>query len=342
VSVTIEPQGAIDAGAQWRMTVGPDTGWHDSGDVISSVPVATYTIRYRAVYGWERPANQSVEVTSGGTATTTGTYVSIVEQGSVSVTIEPQGAIDAGAQWRMTVGPDTGWHDSGDVISNVSIGSYIIRFRNIADWIKPDNQNIEVVDGATASTIGTYLVSFNFPVGGNFNPTNFINAIPAWGCDPQGENCEGGINWETVPANNPHSSDPTALEFTVYFPPNPYMDPNATEPVQAGMNYTTPFPWIPIDLTGATKLTFWAKGDGNEVVRFGMGGLNLSGQDSHSVDTQDFVLTQEWQQFTIDLTGADLSSINGGFRFVGTFQPPYSGYVGEIGTIYIGDAVYSN
>ncbi|MCD4781543.1 MAG: hypothetical protein K8S27_13500 [Candidatus Omnitrophica bacterium] len=75
VSVTIEPQEAIDAGAQWRMTVGPDTGWHDSGDVISSVPVSTYTIRYRAVYGWERPANQSVEVTSGGTATTTGTYI---------------------------------------------------------------------------------------------------------------------------------------------------------------------------------------------------------------------------------------------------------------------------
>ena len=157
VSVTITPQGAIDDGAQWRMLSGPDTGWHDSGDVISNVVVGTYTIRYRNIYGWERPVDGSVTVTDGRTGSTTGTYTQIVEQGSVSVTILPQAAIDDGAQWRMTVGQDTSWHDSGDVISNIVVGTYTIRYRNISGWNRPADGSVTVTDGSTATTTGTYI-----------------------------------------------------------------------------------------------------------------------------------------------------------------------------------------
>jgi hypothetical protein len=69
------------------------------------------------------------------------------------------------------------------------------------------------------------------------------------------------------------------------------------------------------DLTGAKKLTFWARGEkgGERIEEFKMGGINGEYSDSDSAGIGPVVLTPEWQQFTIDLEGKDLSSIIGGF-----------------------------
>ena len=80
------------------------------------------------------------------------------------------------------------------------------------------------------------------------------------------------------------------------------------------------------NLTGSTGLTFWARGEkGGEQVEFFVGGV---GRDSASgVANQpfpdsmarypsagtEFSLTTNWQQFTIDLTGKNLTNIMGGF-----------------------------
>ena len=63
--------------ARWRLTTGPDTSWKNSGDVILDIFVGTYTVRFRNVSGWERPVNQSIEVTEGSTASTTGVYTAV-------------------------------------------------------------------------------------------------------------------------------------------------------------------------------------------------------------------------------------------------------------------------
>jgi len=69
------------------------------------------------------------------------------------------------------------------------------------------------------------------------------------------------------------------------------------------------------DLTGATKLTFWARGEkGDErIMEFKFGGLGGSYPDSDSVGIGPIDLTPEWKQYTIDLIDADLSYVNGGF-----------------------------
>ena len=69
------------------------------------------------------------------------------------------------------------------------------------------------------------------------------------------------------------------------------------------------------DLTGATKLTFWARGkEGGEVIdTFKMGGISGEYPDSGSVDIGPITLTKEWKQYTMDLEGLDLSYISGGF-----------------------------
>lgn len=69
------------------------------------------------------------------------------------------------------------------------------------------------------------------------------------------------------------------------------------------------------DLTGATKLTFWARGEkgGERIEEFKIGGLTGEYADSDVAGIGPVVLTAEWQQYTIDLSGKDLSSISGGF-----------------------------
>jgi hypothetical protein len=70
------------------------------------------------------------------------------------------------------------------------------------------------------------------------------------------------------------------------------------------------------DLSGAKKLTFWARGEtGGEVVSFKLGilGKDKKYPDSDHAEMPDVTLTQDWKQYTIDLSGKDLSSIKTGF-----------------------------
>jgi len=76
------------------------------------------------------------------------------------------------------------------------------------------------------------------------------------------------------------------------------------------------------NLSGATKLTFWARGEqGGERVEFKAGGVDSPGkpyQDTFEKSLGVVTLSQEWQQFSIDLSGLDLSDVIGAFAWVAT------------------------
>jgi hypothetical protein len=71
------------------------------------------------------------------------------------------------------------------------------------------------------------------------------------------------------------------------------------------------------DLTGMTKLTFWARGaKGGEVLQRVMVGMNNKDKtypDSAAIEIGPIELTDTWKEYTINLAGKDLSYINGGF-----------------------------
>jgi len=69
------------------------------------------------------------------------------------------------------------------------------------------------------------------------------------------------------------------------------------------------------DLTGAKKLSFWARGDlGGEVINEAkIGGISGKFRDSDTAGIGPITLSKEWQQFVINLEGVDLSYISGGF-----------------------------
>jgi len=91
------------------------------------------------------------------------------------------------------------------------------------------------------------------------------------------------------------------------------------------------------DLTGATKLTFWARGEeGTEIIReFKMGGISGAYPDTDTASIGPIVLTKEWKQYTIDLEGMDLSYIIGGFCWVASSLDNPQGAV-----FYLDDIIY--
>jgi hypothetical protein len=73
------------------------------------------------------------------------------------------------------------------------------------------------------------------------------------------------------------------------------------------------------NLTGATKLVFWAKGEmgGERIEEFRIGGLGQGKlyTDSDTASIGPVILTNQWKEYTIDLRGKDLSYISGGFAW---------------------------
>jgi len=91
-----------------------------------------------------------------------------------------------------------------------------------------------------------------------------------------------------------------------------------------------------LDLTGAKKLTFWARGEkGGEKVSFSFGllGADKKYHDTAKGEVKDAELTKEWKEFTIDLAGKDLSCIKTGFCWV-------LGAKGDPITFYLDDVKY--
>jgi len=71
-----------------------------------------------------------------------------------------------------------------------------------------------------------------------------------------------------------------------------------------------------LDLTGAAKLSFWARGAaGGEVVAFQFGLItkDKTYSDSAGGKFEGITLTKAWKRYTLDLRGRDLSRIKTGF-----------------------------
>ena len=98
---------------------------------------------------------------------------------------------------------------------------------------------------------------------------------------------------------------------------NGVFPPNAQEPQQNWGDY----PNAGFNLTGATKLTFYARGEkGGEEVEFFVGGIGWPDkpykESLPKISTGYVTLSKEWKQYSIDLTGKDLSYVLSGFGWI--------------------------
>jgi len=146
--VTITPQEAVNAGAQWNVD---DGEWQENGGSVYGLSPGEHTVHYKSVYGWDPPASETVTIYEAQTTEIEGAYTQ--QMGAIVVTITPQGAIDGGAQWNID-GKD--WFDSGAVVS-LSVGEHTVNFKATFGWKAPDSQIVDIVVGPTTQIEGTYL-----------------------------------------------------------------------------------------------------------------------------------------------------------------------------------------
>jgi hypothetical protein len=131
-----------------------------------------YTFTTQPLEAGEHLIETQAYSTSGNTSTVAGRDVEIIlETGSLRVTISPQCAIDAGAQWRRA-GMST-WLDSGYTEHDVAAGSYMVEFKDIPGWLKPANLPVSISENqlteadavyTAAITIGTGTTTVQFPL----------------------------------------------------------------------------------------------------------------------------------------------------------------------------------
>jgi len=125
LTVTINPQGAVNAGAQWQVNAGP---WLNSGPPAQSVPAGINSLTFSSVAGWAPPAPQQITITDGETTTATGTYrqaYTVTPSAGQGGSISPQGAqtVAGGDSISFTVTPDSSYQissvtsDCGGILS---------------------------------------------------------------------------------------------------------------------------------------------------------------------------------------------------------------------------------
>ena len=179
LQVTIEPAGAVAAGAQWRR-VGTAT-WFDSGHIESGIPTGDYTVEFKVIASWDAPPSRNVTILKGSTTTQIATYVR--HTGSVRVTIVPAGAVADGAQWSVDGG--TTWRDSATSLT-VATGNYTVTFKEITHWLTPASLAVTVTKDQLLERTGTYTAVGSLQV--TIQPAQALAAGAQWSVD-------GGATW---------------------------------------------------------------------------------------------------------------------------------------------------
>ncbi len=132
--------------AQWHAGVGPDVHVENLSVDISAGDTITYSFGNDSYGCVEDP----FQVKFCGTP--------MSATGSLQVTISPQEAVDAGAQWRVDGGA---WRNSGATVSGLSVGGHTVSYKYVSGWVTPDDESVTISSGVTSTTTGTYVYIYS-------------------------------------------------------------------------------------------------------------------------------------------------------------------------------------
>lgn len=150
VAVTLAPQEAVTAGALWQLDGGD---WQQSAASVATT-AGKHKLTFKDATGWVSPAPQELDVKEGPN-TATGTYTfTAAKEGTLTVALLPADAVIAGMQWQADGGA---WQASTASIT-LKPGKHAITFKDVAGWVSPQSQEIDIKEGPN-STTGTYTLT---------------------------------------------------------------------------------------------------------------------------------------------------------------------------------------
>jgi uncharacterized repeat protein (TIGR03803 family) len=125
--------------------------------------------------------------------------------GSLTVTIGPSAAVNAGAMWIVDGG---NWQTSGTTVSGITVGSHTVAFNNIAGWTTPPSQTAIVTDGQTTSLGGSYVQLPSGSLSVTIGPYAAVSDGAMW-------NVDGGATWYASGAVVPNlNAGPHTVAFS--------------------------------------------------------------------------------------------------------------------------------
>ena len=145
--INLQPAAAISDGAQWSLDGG---GYNNSGVTLNNLSPGSHSVLYKSIYDWTAPSNEVLVLTNGVATTLTRTYL---QNGSLTVSLEPLGAVSAGAQWRIDGGE---WLNSGITLSNLSPVLHSVEFKPLNGWAEPVAESLTIAEGDHVSITRTY------------------------------------------------------------------------------------------------------------------------------------------------------------------------------------------
>jgi hypothetical protein len=153
---------------------------------------------------------------------------------------------------------------------------------------------------------------------GHMGDTGDVSIDDAFGANPHTGFTSIRIAY-AAKGRGPHGCEykPPCRWAGVYWqePPNNW----GTEAIRAGDG---------LDLSRYRRVSFWARADTPGKIEFKVGGINQRYGDSLRFPRSRLAqLATDWRQFEIDLTGADLSHVIGGFCWVSNWEPNPDGFV---------------
>ncbi|MFC1591753.1 SBBP repeat-containing protein [Thermodesulfobacteriota bacterium] len=176
ISVAIEPEGAIDEGARWRIDGG---AWQTSGTALADVEAGSHTVSFETLTGYTTPADSAANVLSAQTVYVTGTYliqprtltINNTGTGSGTVTSSPAG---------ISCGSDC--EESYDYKTGITLSAQALAGSYFEGW-----------SGGTCSGIAdcAFTLAENLNVTAQFESCSFSTPVPASGSHPAGAGTYG-------------------------------------------------------------------------------------------------------------------------------------------------------
>ncbi len=177
LTVNIDPPSATHDGAVWSVEGGED--FYPGGSTVD-LPEGAYNVAFADVDYWLTPESLSVQLTAGGLTEVEARYE---PGGELTVSIDPQEVVDAGAKWRLD-GEETS-HSSGETLLLME-GSYHITFDTPTYWIPPAAHQVEINQYETFHLTASFTAVGELEVA--LNPAAAIDAGARWSYD-------GGNTW---------------------------------------------------------------------------------------------------------------------------------------------------
>jgi hypothetical protein len=224
--VNINPAGAINDGAQWRLA--NSGNWQNSQDILELFP-NTYEIEFKDILNWITPANQFVTVEENQTTSTSGFYEeeSTISYGTITGLIYPEDAKNSGAKFK--IGASGNWFNHNTTVT-LEVGQHTVYFKEISNWITPSPVTVIVQENVNFDIIGNYIEENNTSFGtitGLIYPEDARNSGAQFRIGSNG-------NW----LNHDTEVSLEVGQYTVYFKNIPnYITPNPdTVIVQENVN----------------------------------------------------------------------------------------------------------